>query len=260
MAKDAQARERDSSEKLESDILNAGHDNSTEEIFGWLDRQAAITERHWMEICGANANANVELKCQIDDLTAENKGLQERIKLKDGVIEGLRQSLDETIAECNALADECEEWERIYDQVEAERDELQAKLDDFDGDCYCGATVVQWYDLATRLQDELDEIEQTHMRLPVDADGVPIRPGDMLTYDGVPMEVMAVGDSPWFDRHPTEVLLSCEDASSCRHVQPVTVESLLDEFVVALHELGEGADYGPTKERMAERIRRACNG
>lgn len=40
-------------------------------IMHLLDRQASITERHWMEICGANANANLELKRQIDRLKAE---------------------------------------------------------------------------------------------------------------------------------------------------------------------------------------------
>ncbi len=47
---------------------------------GWLNRQAAITERHWMEICGANANAAIEvnkkradLQAKVDELTAEVK-------------------------------------------------------------------------------------------------------------------------------------------------------------------------------------------
>lgn len=39
-------------------------------VFDLLDRQAAITERHWMEIVGASANANVELKRQIDERQA----------------------------------------------------------------------------------------------------------------------------------------------------------------------------------------------
>lgn len=41
------------------------------QIIGLLDRQAAITEQHWMEIVGASANANVELKRQIDELQAK---------------------------------------------------------------------------------------------------------------------------------------------------------------------------------------------
>lgn len=38
------------------------------QIIELLDRQAAITERHWMEIVGASANANIELKRHIDEL------------------------------------------------------------------------------------------------------------------------------------------------------------------------------------------------
>lgn len=74
----------DSREKLEADVRwEAGHyfawDSKRCElvgkIIGWLDRQAAITKRHWMEICGANANANIELKRQIDVLEANNAQL-----------------------------------------------------------------------------------------------------------------------------------------------------------------------------------------
>lgn len=68
----------DSREKLEADaralqtrIWQAGANNddiSLSHIIELLDRQAAITERHWIEIAGASANANIELKHQIDEL------------------------------------------------------------------------------------------------------------------------------------------------------------------------------------------------
>jgi len=64
--------------KLQERIWNAGTNHegiSLSHIIALLDRQAAITERHWMEICGANANANVELKRQIDVLEANNAQL-----------------------------------------------------------------------------------------------------------------------------------------------------------------------------------------
>lgn len=69
---------QDSRERLEAEIryeYNGRIEWEADQIIGWLDRQAAITERHWMEICGANASANVELKRQIDALKANNAQL-----------------------------------------------------------------------------------------------------------------------------------------------------------------------------------------
>lgn len=39
-----------------------------EMFIGWLDRQAAITERYWMQINGANASANIVLNKRIKEL------------------------------------------------------------------------------------------------------------------------------------------------------------------------------------------------
>lgn len=199
---------------------------SMEAVLGWLDRQAAITERHWMEICGANANANVELKRQIDDLTADAKKMGDQLydmeNLRDvlkaeldiaqEVSDGLRSSLDDVMAERNQLAEE--------------RDELLR---------------------------ESKEFEQTHMELPVDADGVPIRPGDVMEFkrgdlqrDGavvlVGKELISFGDA--FSYH----------AEDCHHVQPDTVESLLDEFA---DEVKRCCDDEVIVNEYAERIRKA---
>ena len=62
----------DTREMLEADVRTYMFPWRVDMALDWLDRQAAITERHWMEICGANANANVELKRQIDVLEANN--------------------------------------------------------------------------------------------------------------------------------------------------------------------------------------------
>lgn len=79
----------DSREKLEAEVRRIAFQFSPDttpdgnpeyelraEIMDLLDRQAAITERHWMEICGASANANIELKRQIDELKNDIKYLR----------------------------------------------------------------------------------------------------------------------------------------------------------------------------------------
>ena len=312
-----------------------------------LDREKAITERECMTASGLAATEAPKLQAKVDELqarldgfdgdcycgatvsewydlavkmqaeadalTEERDRLSRQVELKDGIIDGLRQSLDEIMAERNALvhcleadhglkaswdglrkfwnieiteermeardevmaelnrlAAEHDVWQRTADDYKeckdalvAERDALQAKLDDFDGDCYCGATVVQWYEHSVLLQRKLDEMEQTHMRLPVDADGVPIHIGDtLLKSTGAPKasygEVVGVSDdSVWFDAKDG---WESNWSNLTRHVRPDTVESLLEEFGRIL--VPENAQDGLPEfvERYAERIRRACNG
>ena len=77
---------QDSREKLEADILEAGCDGEIDydSIIGWLDRQAAITERDYGErmasaamcsnVCAVVAEQReriAELQAKVDELTAE---------------------------------------------------------------------------------------------------------------------------------------------------------------------------------------------
>ena len=126
-----------------------------------LDRQAALTERHWMEINGANTLANIELNKQREELQDANDNLQKRIL-------GLE---DEVLS-------------------------LESKLDERD-ETYCGASIEEWHELAVRMEAERDRLQdvvallrvaqaahrETHMKLPLDADGVPIHMGDYLSSD-----------------------------------------------------------------------------
>ena len=99
--------------------------------------------------------------------------------------------------------------------------------------------------VAKRVDQYCDAIDAVHrnledmvgggwMKLPVDADGVPIHIGDMMVYaDGThPKEVIAVTG--------TTVYL-CDDgpryADMCRHYSPPTVESILAEYTEHLCEL-----------------------
>lgn len=66
--------EPDSREKLEADMAAWLDDNlcvdcyDADIAYGWLDRQAAITERCWMQINGANTSANIVLNKRIKEL------------------------------------------------------------------------------------------------------------------------------------------------------------------------------------------------
>ena len=80
------------------------------------------------------------------------------------------------------------------------------------------------------IADEIQaEIESRYKRLPVDADGVPIRFGDTVREvdDCVPMKVMSL---TFYE--------DCVDVNTCGmnpkllvHVKPRTVEDVLEEFV-----------------------------
>ena len=142
--------------------------------------------------------------------------------------------------------------------------EQQTKLDDFDGESYCGATVTEWYDLAGRLQEELDGFECTHMRLPVDADGVPIRPGDTIhrttsAVDNV-VTVIGVNEREFFFCGPnfTEPGIKKNVGNAVRHVKPETVEGIIAEAMSLACEpeapFSESSEY---VKQFAERIRKA---
>lgn len=86
------------------------------------------------------------------------------------------------------------------------------------------------------LELTLADMDRTHMRLPVDADGVPIRPGDEMRFGAdAPVRVDSIGtsrcycgDFGWFGSNGG--FYGRGTLRSCRHVKPETVESLLNKF------------------------------
>ena len=74
---------------------------------------------------------------------------------------------------------------------------------------------------------EFDTGARSYMRLPVDADGVPIHCGDRIVCnDGRVREVWLIGTQ--------DIMTSdhvCHDWAKCRHVKPRTVEDVLRELV-----------------------------
>lgn len=106
----------DSREKLEEDIKSTQWCISLKDILAWLDRQAAITERHWMEICGANANANVELNRQNEELRLKVRRQGKQLaKVQDAI----RKRNDGVLKNS---------WKKQIDELKAERDMYRDKL------------------------------------------------------------------------------------------------------------------------------------
>lgn len=93
----------------------------------------------------------------------------------------------------------------------ADLDRLQAKVDQLTAE------------LETKEQLERDS---AYMRLPVDADGVPIHCGDRIVCnDGRVREVWLIGTQ--------DIMTSdhvCHDWAKCRHVKPRTIEDVLHDF------------------------------
>lgn len=233
---------KDSREKLESDARNwidkrrhhpLGGVGLVQKLQGWLDRQAEITER---EITSTGV-ADWCASCSLRD------GLYLAMDAK----EGLRKSLDETIAERNALV-HC---------LEADHG-LKASWDGLRGLWNIEVTN-EHMDARDALAVELADIEQTHMRLPVDADGVPIHVGDELeTAHGSRGIVEYVGECEVRVYRGGEHFRISQDeyAYTCRHVKPHTVEDILALFLTAVGD-DDPHHYDEQIAEYAERIRKA---
>lgn len=98
-----------------------------------------------------------------------------------------------------------------------------------------------------------DEIEAAYMKLPVDADGVPIRVGDEIEYPNGRRDVVRFitinDDLPTFNG-------DWWTASKCRHVKPDTVEGIIAEVY---HLVREAEDERGLIADYAERIRKAVH-
>lgn len=155
---------------------------------------------------------------------------------------------------CSAFIDYAECWETYFIQ-QAEKGQLMDSIKD---------PIERLRSLAAHpsrssldcdtVHNALDEIEAQYLKLPVDADGVPIRPGDLLVDTTSDYELYAtkmfLGLNGWAinARRPDEL----------RHVKPDTVESVLQEFALACEEQGyKNPRIDGIVEEYADRIRKA---
>ena len=124
---DENACTQDSREKLEAEMAEyLEHDwymlapGLLEKMSGWLDRQAAITERererHWLEIIGASANCNLELTNQIAELQEQVNGLTAELEARDKYPDGFIPHV-EMMEQVGELTTERDYWKRQYELI-----------------------------------------------------------------------------------------------------------------------------------------------
>ena len=110
------------------------------------------------------------------------------------------------------------------------------------------------------------EIAEKFMELPVDSDGVPVRPGDVVGYfqDGLKMYVYSVCEDGIYYRYERKIELPLP-TEELRHFHPNTVEGILDQLLedagCVYHEDGS-CEMGLTYEQRAEyaeRIRKVLD-
>lgn len=101
------------------------------------------------------------------------------------------------------------------------------------GEAHAFSSSKAYYDALGGCIAEIEhEVSERFVELPVDSDGVPIRPDDLMactafdTYDFDGKEhVLAVGSGFWVDKHGCTHI-----PSETRHVKPRKLEKVLEEF------------------------------
>lgn len=101
-----------------------------------------------------------------------------------------------------------------------------------------------------------DELAKRYMELPVDADGVPIRPGDLIEFSGKG-ERLSVTHVGWTGRKDPTIAyrrpngtIDCSCiGEDCHHVRPRTVEDVLFGF---WHEFGRESEWKELEGRIGE--------
>lgn len=102
------------------------------------------------------------------------------------------------------------------------------------------------------------EVSERFMELPLDADGVPIRVGDVMEWPttGETFEVVGIGDGTLFYIGDGNELADWTGASTKRHYHAPTVEDVLREFAEKITD-SQIPDVHPTyEEAIAEYAQR----
>lgn len=98
-----------------------------------------------------------------------------------------------------------------------------------------------------------EEYTRGYIKLPVDADGVPIRPGDTVYHAKdksvfrFQVETMGLTDDVWD--------VDGLEPSELRHWEATSVEDLLDEFAQKNEDHFTDEEYASIRAEYAERIR-----
>lgn len=203
---EAWEREHDSREKLERDIRFG----STMTMYSNSD-ETEVTAK-WSDVLGWLDRQAAITRRETRQNWQDAPNVLDRTNMQ--TIAELQSKVDE-------LQAETDEWRELYGEMSHERCDAIMREDE--------------------LQAELDAYDQTHMLLPVDADGVPIKIGDkiqQLNHAGVwtnAMPVIAVDDHGCFALAHG---IACDArtyvwGNNCRHVKQCTVEDVLVDMLEA---------------------------
>ena len=161
-------------------------------------------------------------------------------------------------------------YRRVRDAHEREVDGGMAGMTDAQlaehGLCRIGSAAM-WDELRDMKDRELSE-EHGLVRLPVDADGVPIRIGDVMEWVDIEgtVEVVctvdAVGVDCFFAWDAANCRYAQKDANAYRHHRPPTVEDVLAEFADKVCNSGHqwGLDAKDTIAEYAAKLRLVGDG
>ena len=163
---------------------------------------------------------------------------------------------DERIAELEA---EVDDWRAMYNQAEHDRRDALMRADVFRLRCEeleedvgrLAEADSRWEAMRRELERTIAERDACYMKLPVDADGVPIRPGEYVEYNGHVERVNAVGGSG-FTSAPMVA------SEMCRHAKTDTVAEELAKFLSACGD-DDPHYYDEEIAEFAERIRKVTN-
>ena len=95
-----------------------------------------------------------------------------------------------------------------------------------------------------------DMIAEEFMKLPVDADGVPIRVGDWLRYCDFKIQAAALSPERvyWWDEYTDGHWVR---GVECRHVKPRTLEDVLADIANDAATMADGKEHRHSPESMA---------
>ena len=154
------------------------------------------------------------------------------------------------------LGTNLKELEEITDMIEAEFEARREASAFFEAE-------------RDRLYKVLADMKRTHMKLPVDADGAPIRPGDVVCYfdDGNKMHVTSVTeDGIYYEFEGNRSRQNPLPTNVVHHYVPDTVEDLMEKALEEAAMLDRYDGYCPSAadvtviaDKYAARIRKAVH-
>ena len=238
----------------------------TDEVFSALRRQIADCFQSIDDAAGKYARLLKHCEKQRDELAGlkdpERKERIDRMKRMLSREEG--QAMEEqagTEQNVARITDELREWARRYAYFEAD---VMAIADRIDEQYYrtCRALDSAWSATSHEvLEQAIDELSDEWVKLPVDADGVPIRVGDTIEieHNGRVTTVTNIN----YNEYGWQVYCAggggFDKDTRCHHVQPDSWERIIEEAMAVGFASFSDESEEDCKSELVERCRRLAN-